>query len=156
MMCKVSRKQRATAGFYAPLLREALHKVVRKKSCGTSLFCIQNNTVPVFAKNASYIDSSVRFSPMLLLVFLRNKPSSYRTMTSPTKKQVRNGRIPTMTLKNKNRRLEHLRRAAEEEKTRSWPDNGYRHRGLPSTRWEANGDCAEQGEDRPGEDERTD
>ena len=47
--------------FTPPLLREASRKVVSKNSCGTFQFCIPSNTLPVFAKNASYIDSSPRF-----------------------------------------------------------------------------------------------
>ena len=61
-------------------------RLLVKSSCGASQFCIMNHTVPVFAKNTSCIDSSVRFSPFLLLRFLRNKPSSNRKMASPAKR----------------------------------------------------------------------
>ena len=61
-------------------------RLLVKNSCGPSQFCILNNTVPVLAKNPSYIDSSIRFSPFLLLCFLRKKPSSYRRMAGPAKK----------------------------------------------------------------------
>ena len=69
-----------------PLLREASRKVVSKNSRGTSQFCILSNTLPVFAKNASHIDSSRPFQPFLILRFLRNRLSSYRRMASTAKK----------------------------------------------------------------------
>ena len=44
-----------------PLLRAGSCKVVSKNSCGTSQVCILSNTLAVFAKNASHIDSSRPF-----------------------------------------------------------------------------------------------
>ena len=61
-------------------------RLLAKNSSGTSQSCIPNNTVPIFAKKASYIVSSLRFSPFLLLRSLRNRPSSFRRMASPAKK----------------------------------------------------------------------
>ena len=58
MMREASRKLRETTLFTPPLLREASRKVVSKNSCGSSQICILSNPLPVFAKNASYINSS--------------------------------------------------------------------------------------------------
>ena len=57
-----------------------------KNSCGSSQFCTPNNTVPVSGKIASYLASADHFSPFLLIRFLQNRPSSYRSMAGPAKK----------------------------------------------------------------------
>ena len=36
-------------------------RLLLKNTCGTSHFCILSNTVPVFAKSVSYIDSFLPF-----------------------------------------------------------------------------------------------
>ena len=69
-----------------PLWREASRTVAVKSSCNTSQFCILNHTVPVFVKDASCIDSYVRFSPVLLLGFWQNSPSSDRRRQGLVKK----------------------------------------------------------------------
>ena len=88
--CSDARGLAQTAGnnrFLHPLSCARPHaRLLVKNSCTTSHFCIPNNTVPVFAKNASYIDSTLPFSPFLLLHSLPNRPSSYRRMASAAKK----------------------------------------------------------------------
>ena len=69
----------------APLLREASRKVVSKHQVG---YLSVLHTVPDFAENVSYIDSSLPFSPFLLLPSLRSSPSLYRGMASSAKKTV--------------------------------------------------------------------
>ena len=77
---EASRKQRATTGFLHPLsCARPRASLLVKESCGTSQFCIPNNTVPIFA-------SSVCFSPFSLLRFWQNRPSFYHSMVSATKK----------------------------------------------------------------------
>ena len=69
-----------------PLLREASRKVGSINICSTSQFCILSNTLPVFAKNESHINSSRPFQPSLIIRFLRNMLSSYRRMASAAKR----------------------------------------------------------------------
>ena len=61
-------------------------RLLVKNNCGTSQFCILNYTVHVFGKNTSYIDFSVPFSRILLLHFLRKRPSFDRRMASRPKR----------------------------------------------------------------------
>ena len=68
------------------MIREASRKVVSKNSCGTYQFCILSNPLPVFAKNASHLDSPREFQAFLILRFLQNRLFSYRRMASPAKK----------------------------------------------------------------------
>ena len=86
-MREASRKQRATTGFLHLVSRTRPRaRLLVKNTSGTSQFCIPKNTVLVFAKNASYIDSCLPFSPCLLLRSLRKRPFSHRRMASPAER----------------------------------------------------------------------